>query len=85
MTLICDYVKIFEFFILQAFHEASTTKAKPTAVIAKTYKGRNFPTIEDQENWHGKPLGDKSEEVIQVSLSFSIYSVGIIWPSSDCL
>jgi hypothetical protein len=25
------------------------------------------------ENWHGKPLGDKSEEVIQVSTSFNIY------------
>jgi transketolase len=68
MTLISDRVKIFELFNLQAFHEASTTKSKPTAVIAKTYKGRNFPTIEDEENWHGKPLGDKSEEVIQVSL-----------------
>ncbi|PNF28878.1 Transketolase [Cryptotermes secundus] len=51
--------------LCKAFHEASITKAKPTAVIAKTYKGKNFPTIEDQENWHGKPLGDKSEEVIQ--------------------
>lgn len=58
---------------MQAFHEASSTKMKPTAIIAKTYKGRNFPSIEDEENWHGKPLGDKSEEVIEVSTSFSIY------------
>ena len=58
---------------MQAFHDASSTQTKPTAIIAKTFKGRNFPNIEDVENWHGKPLGDKSEEVIQVSTSFNIY------------
>lgn len=26
--------------------------------------GRGFPGIEDAENWHGKPLGDKAEESI---------------------
>lgn len=51
--------------LCKAFHEASSTKMKPTAIIAKTYKGRNFPAIEDEENWHGKPLGDKSEGVVQ--------------------
>jgi len=51
--------------LCKAFHEASSTKMKPTAIIAKTYKGRNFPFIEDEENWHGKPLGDKSEAVVQ--------------------
>jgi len=62
---------------MQAFHEASSTKMKPTAIIAKTYKGRNFPFIEDEENWHGKPLGDKSEAVVQVSTSFNIYNVAV--------
>lgn len=51
--------------LCKAFHDASSTQTKPTAIIAKTFKGRNFPNIEDVENWHGKPLGDKSEEVIQ--------------------
>jgi len=51
--------------LCKAFHEASSTKMKPTAIIAKTYKGRNFPSIEDEEGWHGKPLGDKSEVVVQ--------------------
>lgn len=49
----------------KAFHEASITKNKPTAIIAKTYKGKYFPNIEDLENWHGKPLGDKANEVIK--------------------
>lgn len=50
--------------LVKAFHEASQVKDKPTAIIAKTFKGKNFPNIEDLENWHGKPLGDKSNEVI---------------------
>ncbi|XP_044741172.1 transketolase-like protein 2 isoform X2 [Chrysoperla carnea] len=51
--------------LCKAFHNASTTKDKPTAVIAKTYKGKNFPNIEDLENWHGKPLGAEADRVIQ--------------------
>lgn len=50
--------------LCKAFHEASQTKGKPTAIIAKTYKGKGFPTIEDEENWHGKPLGGKAEDSI---------------------
>lgn len=49
----------------QAFHEAQTTKGRPTAVIAKTFKGKNFPGIEDVENWHGKALGNKAEQVVK--------------------
>merc|ERR1712121_292446 len=32
-----------------------------TALIAKTYKGKNFPKIENELNWHRKPLGTSSE------------------------
>uniref|UniRef100_A0A1Y1LEY0 transketolase n=1 Tax=Photinus pyralis TaxID=7054 RepID=A0A1Y1LEY0_PHOPY len=51
--------------IVKAFHVASTTSDKPTALIAKTLKGKNFPKIEDVENWHGKPLGDQASIVLQ--------------------
>jgi transketolase len=51
--------------LCKAFHEASETKGRPTAIIAKTFKGKNFPTIEDQDNWHGKPLADKSGPVLE--------------------
>lgn len=51
--------------LVKAFHEAANTKGKPTAIVAKTFKGRNFPKIEDLENWHGKPLGDQTERVLQ--------------------
>ncbi|XP_012223619.2 transketolase-like protein 2 isoform X2 [Linepithema humile] len=51
--------------LAKAFHEAQNTKGRPTAILAKTFKGKNFPEVEDLENWHGKPLGNKANEVIQ--------------------
>lgn len=51
--------------LCKAFFEASVTKDRPTAIVAKTYKGKHFPNIEDLENWHGKPLGENANEVIQ--------------------
>ncbi|ERL94232.1 hypothetical protein D910_11513, partial [Dendroctonus ponderosae] len=50
--------------LVKAFHSASATKGKPTAIIAKTLKGKNFPKIENLENWHGKPLGVESDVVV---------------------
>lgn len=51
--------------IQQAFTKAAATKGKPTAIIAKTFKGHGIPGIEDKENWHGKPLGDKADEAVK--------------------
>ncbi|XP_070500826.1 LOW QUALITY PROTEIN: transketolase-like protein 2 [Chironomus tepperi] len=51
--------------LCRAFFEAEQTKGRPTAIIAKTFKGKFFPNIEDLENWHGKPLGDNGTEVIE--------------------
>ena len=50
---------------MQAFHISSTSSEKPCAVIAKTYKGRGFPDIEDKENWHGKPLGTNAANILK--------------------
>lgn len=51
--------------LCKVFFEAASTKDRPTAVIAKTYKGKHFPNIEDLENWHGKPLGEHAAAVIE--------------------
>ena len=50
--------------LVKAFDEAAETKGKPTMILAKTYKGRDFPKIEDEMNWHGKALGVKSEDIV---------------------
>ncbi|XP_015517633.1 transketolase-like protein 2 isoform X2 [Neodiprion lecontei] len=51
--------------LAKAFHEAQNTQGRPTAILAKTFKGRNFPNIEDELNWHGKALGANGDTVIQ--------------------
>lgn len=48
--------------ICKALHEAEVTKGKPTVLLAKTLKGKGIPGIEDQMNWHGKALQDKTKE-----------------------
>ncbi|XP_044597524.1 transketolase-like protein 2 [Cotesia glomerata] len=50
--------------LFKAFHEAQITKDCPTAILVKTFKGKNFQNIEDFDNWYGKALGNKAEEVI---------------------
>ena len=51
--------------LVKAFEEAENTKGKPTCILAKTFKGQDFPDISDKMNWHGKALGDKSEAVVK--------------------
>ncbi|WP_406503655.1 transketolase [Streptomyces sp. NBC_00212] len=41
-----------------AFAEASATRSQPSAVIARTRKGRGVAQVEDREGQHGKPLPD---------------------------
>ncbi|CAJ0938275.1 unnamed protein product [Ranitomeya imitator] len=41
-------------------------KNQPTAIIAKTFKGKGITGIEDKDNWHGKPLPkDLAEQSIK--------------------
>ena len=41
--------------VLSAFKKARQSK-KPTAIIAKTIKGKGVSFLEDKNGWHGKPL-----------------------------
>ncbi|XP_077185824.1 transketolase-like protein 1 isoform X1 [Paroedura picta] len=51
--------------LCQALWQASQTKGKPSAIVAKTFKGRGIAGVEDQENWHGKPMPkDKEDSVV---------------------
>jgi len=51
--------------LLKAFFDANQTKDRPTCILAKTYKGKGIPGVEDQMNWHGKAIGDKSNAAIE--------------------
>ncbi|MGW0560687.1 transketolase [Streptomyces sp. NPDC003016] len=46
-----------------AFNEARSTTGRPTAVVARTRKGRGVAAVEDQEGKHGKPLEDAGEAI----------------------
>lgn len=51
--------------IINALNTATQVKGKPSCIIAKTYKGKYFPEIENHDSWHGKPLGKQTESVIE--------------------
>lgn len=46
--------------IVEALEKARLTKGKPTAIIAKTVKGKGVSYMENQAGWHGK--APKEEE-----------------------
>ena len=48
--------------LLAAFEEAARTKGRPTVLLARTFKGKGISFVEDQPDWHGKPL-KKGEEM----------------------
>ncbi|CAK6444493.1 unnamed protein product [Pipistrellus nathusii] len=50
--------------LCEVFWQATQVKNKPTAVIAKTFKGRGIPSVEDIENWHGKPMPTERADAI---------------------
>ena len=50
--------------IERAFAEAETVRERPTAIVARTLKGRGVKAVEDQPGKHGKPL-DEPEKAIE--------------------
>ena len=42
--------------VLAAYETAVSHKERPTAIIARTMKGKGVSFIEDKNGWHGKPL-----------------------------
>ncbi|XP_006188868.1 transketolase-like protein 1 [Camelus ferus] len=50
--------------LCQVFWQATQMKNKPTAIVAKTFKGRGIPSVEDAENWHGKPMPKERADAI---------------------
>ncbi|MEJ7790900.1 MAG: transketolase, partial [Gaiellaceae bacterium] len=52
--------------IHHAYETAEGTKGRPTAVIARTLKGKGYSKIEDQPGWHGKAMSaEDAEEALQ--------------------
>ena len=54
--------------IAAAFAEAKTVKGQPTAIIAKTIKGKGVSFMEDQASWHGTAPNDEQFAVAMADL-----------------
>ena len=51
-----------------AFAEARATKGQPTAIIAKTIKGKDVSYMENQASWHGAAPNDELYAVAKADL-----------------
>ena len=54
--------------IAAAFAEARATKGMPTAIIAKTVKGKGVSFMENQASWHGTAPNDEQYKVAMEDL-----------------
>ena len=70
VLLIEDKFKAFNFHVInvdahdfdalrKAFDEAKATKGMPTAIIAKSIKGKGVSFMENQASWHGTAPNDE--------------------------
>ena len=51
-----------------AFKEAKETKGRPTAIIAKTVKGKDVSFMENNAGWHGKAPNDEEFAIAMADL-----------------
>jgi transketolase len=49
-----------------AYAEAVATKGRPTAIVARTIKGKGVAAVEDKGGFHGKALDDPKESIAEL-------------------
>ena len=59
----------------QAFDEARTVKGQPTAIIAKTVKGKGVSFMENQCSWHGKAPNEEQYKEAMEELNATLTSL----------
>ncbi|MBM7090786.1 transketolase [Streptomyces sp. NPDC014603] len=50
----------------RAFGEAASTLGRPTAILARTLKGKGVAAVEDREGQHGKPLPEADDAIAEL-------------------
>ena len=58
--------------IEKAYAEARTVKGKPTAIIAKTIKGKGVSFMENQASWHGAAPNAEQYEIAVADIKASL-------------
>ena len=62
--------------IRAAFKEARETKGQPTAIIAKTVKGKGVSYMENSAGWHGKAPNDDEYKIAMDDLAKIVEELG---------
>ena len=65
-----------------AYEEAEATTGKPTAIVAKTIKGKGYSKIEDKDGWHGKASSAEDAEEALAELG-GVRNIVISVPKPD--
>src|ERR687897_3536804 len=65
-----------------AYQEAERTTWKPTAIVAKTIKGKGYSKIEDKGGWHGKASSAEDAEEALAELG-GVRSIVVSVPKPD--
>ncbi|WP_416960447.1 transketolase [Streptomyces sp. Agncl-13] len=50
----------------RAYGEAASTRGQPTAILARTLKGKGVASVQDREGLHGKPLPDAEAAITEL-------------------
>ncbi|MEY7977675.1 transketolase [Streptomyces pilosus] len=50
----------------RAYGEALSTRGQPTAILARTLKGKGVASVQDREGLHGKPLPEAEDAVAEL-------------------
>ncbi|MFI1721456.1 transketolase [Streptomyces sp. NPDC020489] len=50
----------------RAYGEAASTSGQPTAILARTLKGKGVEAVQDREGLHGKPLPDAEQAIAEL-------------------
>lgn len=58
--------------LINAFNKAKTLKGRPTAIIAKTVKGKGVSFMENQVGWHGKAPNEEQYKIAMEELGGEI-------------
>src|SRR5687768_3855447 len=79
-----------------AYKEAESTTGKPTAIVAKTIKGKGYSKVENTNGWHGKAVAEEAVEELGGFRSITVdvpkpdrgarhkfESAGAQWPRYD--
>jgi transketolase len=66
----------------RAYSEAAETTDRPTAVVAKTVKGKGVKAVEDKQGFHGKALDDSAEAIEELGGERNV-RIEVARPESD--